>query len=405
MTPEEFPQLQIQLNSVFTPAAPIEKRRLFAGRVKQLEIVLDAALEPGRHVVIYGERGVGKTSLANILAELLPERLVIRVAADSTSNYDSLWRKIFRRLMITQKQRRAGFVVCEEKSLFPLADVLPKDVELAPDKIISIFDTLRLPTILIFDEFDRITDQMTPTLVADTIKAFSDTARPVTLVVVGVAQTVNELIGEHPSIERNLRQIKMPRMSLPELAEIIDKGLAILEMDIEESVRSKIIRLSQGFPHYTHLLAKYSAGGAIDHERLNILEPDLDIAIEKAVEDARESIRAAYHKATLASRRETLFPKVLLAAALAPEDEFGTFRASDLLEPLRRITGRASYSLPSFTYHLGKLCSEERGNILDKLGTQKRHRYRFANPLMKSFILLKGYSERTIDLSSLNGLH
>ena len=395
---DDMSRRKFQLNTVFTPATPVEQRRFFAGRVKQIELVLEAVTEPGRHVVIYGERGVGKTSLANIIAELLPDYLVIRVSADSTSEYDSLWRKVFKRLTISYKQRKIGFVQSDEELHFPLSDVLPSSNKLSPDNITSLFENFSYPMILIFDEFDRVTDQLTKTLISDTIKLFSDTGMSVTIVVVGVARTVNELIGEHPSIERNIRQIKLPRMSDQELEEIINKGLAELEMEIEENVKTKITHLSQGFPHYTHLLAKYSAEEAIDHGRLCILEPDLGAAIEKAVEDARESIRNAYHRAVLASRRETLFPKVLLAAAMAPEDEFGTFRATDLLEPLRRLTGR-DYSVPSFTYHLGKLCSEERGRIFEKIGTPKRHRYRFTNPLMKPFILMKGYTEGYIDIA------
>lgn len=402
MKTHELHQMLTQLNSVFTPAAPIEKRDFFAGRVDQIQLVLEAAAEFGRHAVIYGERGVGKTSLANIINELLPERFVIKVSADTLDGYNSLWRKTFKRMELSYKQRKAGFVASDEVVHFLISDVLPADAALVPDDVISIFERQDRPIILIIDEFDRVIDEPTKTIMADTIKAFSDTVSRVTLVIVGVAQTVNDLIGEHPSIERNIRQTKLPRMSTEELEEIIDKGLNILGMQIEDNVKVRITGLWQGFPHYTHLLAKYSARQAIEHERRSIVEPDFDVAIEQAVEDTHESIRTAYYKATIATRKETLFPKILLAAAMAREDDFGTFRATGILAPLRSITGKDDYIVPHFAYHLGKLCSDERGNILEKLGAPKRHRYRFSNPLMKPYILMKGYSEGIITETLLN---
>jgi len=58
--------------------------------------------------------------------------------------------------------------------------------------------------IVIIDEFDRLQEASLRALFADTIKTLSDHAIPVTLVLVGVADTVDALIKEHHSIERAL---------------------------------------------------------------------------------------------------------------------------------------------------------------------------------------------------------
>jgi hypothetical protein len=52
---------------VFTPGAPIDSLDLFAGRLEQIKDVLSAVAQRGQHIVLYGERGVEKTSLANIV--------------------------------------------------------------------------------------------------------------------------------------------------------------------------------------------------------------------------------------------------------------------------------------------------------------------------------------------------
>lgn len=58
--------LRAEVIALFTPGAPIDEVALFAGRQNQIEKVRDTVLSKGRHALIFGERGVGKTSLASI---------------------------------------------------------------------------------------------------------------------------------------------------------------------------------------------------------------------------------------------------------------------------------------------------------------------------------------------------
>lgn len=60
------PALQSLLN-VFTPNNPISEAARFAGRSRQLEEVADALLTRGADLIIFGERGSGKSSLARML--------------------------------------------------------------------------------------------------------------------------------------------------------------------------------------------------------------------------------------------------------------------------------------------------------------------------------------------------
>ena|ERR1700728_4068959 len=51
------------LKTIFRPSSPIDDRELFRGRTDELSRVIGAVQELGQHAVIYGERGIGKTSL------------------------------------------------------------------------------------------------------------------------------------------------------------------------------------------------------------------------------------------------------------------------------------------------------------------------------------------------------
>ena len=45
----------------------------------------------------------------------------------------------------------------------------------------------------------------------------------------------------------------------------------------------------------------------------------------------------------------------------------------------------------SYRYYINELCTPARGNILRKVGTSNRFRYKFSSPLVKAFVYLKMY--------------
>lgn len=393
---DEFKEKIFQANRIFTPAAPIENRDFFRGRSEAIEQVIDAIPSPGRHAIIYGKRGVGKTSLANIIDELIPNSFVVNVSANSSDDFSSLWEKILKRIKITSTSESIGFNNDSDEIEISLDQYIANG-DIGIDDVLRTFDTLSQDMIIIIDEFDRIRDRGLMPLMSDTIKGFSDNIVQHTLVLVGVGDTVQELVGEHESIERNIRQIKLEKMSNSELKEILDDRLETLEMDIQQEVADSIIQLSKGFPHYTHLLGKYSTTSALKAENETILPEHFRLAVEKAVDDVEESIRQKYMNAILTAEDETLFPKVLLACAMAEEDEFGTFNNNSILEQMKKITGNDNMKRQQFTYHLGKLSSEERGNVIKKLGQEGQTRWKFTMPLMKPFILMRGISDGIIE--------
>src|ERR1700722_14287876 len=72
----------------FSPSAPIDRRDVFAGRRDQLAALNTVMRQRGQHAVIYGERGVGKTSLAGITADQASrsDHFTAHVICDSSDN-------------------------------------------------------------------------------------------------------------------------------------------------------------------------------------------------------------------------------------------------------------------------------------------------------------------------------
>ena len=81
------PNLMQEMHGVFTPGFPINHRDFFKGRVQQIKRILDTIPSPGRHPIVFGQRGVGKTSLVNILAELLPSFLSVKITCDGSDTF------------------------------------------------------------------------------------------------------------------------------------------------------------------------------------------------------------------------------------------------------------------------------------------------------------------------------
>lgn len=396
----DWDSLYLEAGKVFTPASPVSEESLFAGRTEQLHKIIDAVNQRGQHAIVFGERGVGKTSLSFIIATKLrrpnAELLTPRINCDSADTFASVWRKVFSEIDLIRDRPAMGFQMTIFQESTKAADVLPNPC--GPDDIRRLLTILSdsAVVIVVLDEFDRIGDEKTKRAMADTIKVLSDNAVPATLVLVGVADSVDSLISEHQSIERALVQVVMPRMSQTELRQIIEKGAARLGMSADDDASHAIAVLSQGLPHYTHMIGLHACRAAIDCRQLRVTLAQVDFAISKAVESAQHSIKSAYLKATTSHQADNIYSHVLLACALAKTDPLGYFIAADVREPLSSIMGR-SYDIPGYNKHLKQFCEVQRGCVLTKRGDQWKRRYRFGNPLMQPYIVMQGLVDKKID--------
>lgn len=405
MTAEEQRALGIEAGRVFSPAAPIDEADLFAGRIDQLRRVIDVVNQRGQHAIIFGERGVGKTSLANVITAYLasvPDVPIIapHVNCDGTDDFSRLWKKILSQIELSTQTKHAGFMPPIGTVTTSIAQQLPDVV--TPEDVRKVLTAIsqRAIVIVIVDEFDRLTGTTVQRLFADTIKTLSDNSVKATMVLVGVADTINDLIKEHESIERALVQIRMQRMSVDELREIVQKGLQRLKMTMEEHAIRHIALISQGLPNYTHLLSLYATRQAIDYGEKAITIGHAQKAIERALQGAQQTTLSAYHKATTSPRRDNLYADVLLACALAKVDSLGYFAAADVRAPLSKIK-RRRYEIPSFSRHLNDFSENKRGPILKKFGSKHKFRFRFIDPLMQPFVTMKGFSSGKIDQETL----
>jgi Cdc6-like AAA superfamily ATPase len=383
------------LSQAFTPFKPVFLPQFLAGRLRFLDQATDAVNSEGRHVVLFGDRGTGKTSLARVIAFQVQEpdspqgRRSIFVSCSSRDNFSTIWQKVFQEIQVSQRQ--IGFVQDAAASVVGRLDLPDTEIE-HPSDVRLYVRSLPNPPVIIIDEFDRVSTNgggETHKLLADTIKLFSDTNTEATIVVVGVADSLADLMAGHESVARNIAPVQVSPMPINELAEIVQKGFRHAGLGWERGVDTRIAELSQGYPHYTHLLGLWAGRHTIDSGESSVRKGHLDAAVLAALQNASGAVEQEYARAVASVRKGTLFRYVLLACALAEKDSLGRFSAVQLREPLKKMTGR-DYTTDAFQSHLSKFTEKQRGPVLKKSGVRRNYRWQFINPQLIPYIRLEG---------------
>jgi hypothetical protein len=319
-------------------------------------------------------------------------RRVLTASCNASDDFTSIWRRVFQEVLLAPRQ--LGFSPDKaQMAVHRMEDFDGTD----PNDVRLMVQSFPNPSVVVIDEFDRVPlDNDARRLMADTIKLFSDTGVQATIILVGVADSIGELMAEHLSISRNIALIPVEPMTTNELGEIIRKGYDHVGLEYDDALPREIAELSQGYPHYTHLLGLWAGRRALESGTNRVTLAHLEVAIPAALEGATGGVQQEYERAIASSQKEALFEEVLLACALTKKDSLGKFGAADVRAPLKLILDR-EVPIGGYQSHLAKFCELERGPVLKKSGKKRTYRWRFVNPQIIPYILMRG-KERGITL-------
>lgn len=395
MNAEDWMALDFDISRLFD-GAPVDEEQLFAGRFSEITKMLRTVMEKSRHVVLFGERGVGKTSLSNIFwrryGRTLQSFIVARVQGGPSDTFSSLWVRALDELKaVGIASGRADYVNFDTD--FEI--VTPSQIRRELQKI----GVNALPVIII-DEYDKVFDREAKILTANLIKELYDFAVSTTVILVGVAENISELVEDHASTDRALVQVPLSRMSEEELREIIHQRVSQTPMKFSNDALLTIVILSRGLPYFTQILSKLAALNAIDHRRLAVGNTDVDAAMSRFINDTEVSFRDAYRAATRTNQKSNL-QESLLACALARCDDEGFFKATDVVEPFSAIM-KDKKRIAHFEKHLRRFSSDEGGNVLIKRGGERQQTFRFSDPMMQPYVIIRGIQTGMIDDTARN---
>lgn len=315
------PRLSRQLNASegFTPTQPRKTRSMFTGRQSELDLIVQGLTEDRAHIVLYSERGRGKTSLANVVVETLRRSglIVVRTQCDSGSSFDSVMRGLLGDLPATflktppAEGEDAGCV-----SAFPKA-------ALRPDDVIAVLPKLRTRMLIcVIDEFDRMPEMSSRTMFADTIKQASDRGVRLLFMVIGVADSLEQLIGQHPSIQRNILAVPLPLMSDDNISALVETGARAAELSIPSALVAKVRAISRGMPYIAHLLGLRIAQATGQRGSRTVNELDFKRAVDRLIVETPPSVVRRYDDLTEGGTNSVMIA-ALDAASRGRQDSWG----------------------------------------------------------------------------------
>jgi hypothetical protein len=183
-------------------------------------------------------------------------------------------------------------------------------------------------------------------------------------------------------------------MSPEELGQIIRKGFLNMRLAMSDSVHQKIIILSHGLPHYTHLLALESGKAALDRNSNVIEDADLMSALDQVVR-SKHSVANEYYSAVRSAHKASKHKMTLLACALTKTDIQGFFQAPDAAVTMATLLGEG-IPVPDIQKHLAEFAALKRGNVLEREGSFRKFRYRFSNSLLQPYTIISSLSEKLV---------
>jgi Cdc6-like AAA superfamily ATPase len=424
-----LPSRAVLLNA-FRPAQEISDPKLFAGRAQQVKELADALQVSGSCPLIYGDRGLGKSSLAvqgQLIAmgdsELLTQikapgyvipdqdsyltfyvscsdevrdvsaliQLLINAAEDVTAVH-STDRKANQ--LVDRKTRRRlalRFFETETTKTYEVEKQRLSYEQLSlPERLQRITRLLRQTygcrVLFIIDELDRVRDKSG---LASLAKATS--TDDLKFVLVGIAQDWSDLLLDHASLERMISPIHVPRMQAPELAQIIDLAVSRLQEAglphrFDPAARTKLVRIAGGFPWFVHVLGQAALMAAMDNGEDVVSEARVTMSMRDMVSNRfAQRFADAYQKAVRDSvNRE----KVLRVLAAWHSPDIPT----SAVYPVLRTLGVSNPAV-----YRGQLSRDEYGPVITTPGFQDRGLIRFRNAMFKQYIFMVPSLYRGVD--------
>lgn len=339
------------VRDAFTPSQPVNERAMFAGRRELLQSLIVAIEDQRLHFVLYGDRGIGKTSILHVLSDLATDAdyRVCYISCGDRMSFTDFARRIAQRIPLLYHGDYAPGSVEIEKGQH-LADILPAgevDVSTFGEMLGKLSDTRVL---MLLDEFDRVETDDFRRSIAELIKSLSDRAAPAQVVIAGVAPDLAELIAQIPSIRRNVLGVLVPNMSDEEVGEMLAIAERRTGLAFTKEARELIGLASLGLPYLVGLVAQHAALLATDRGETSVSKSDVREAIRKSRTELSGRIAArTLHAIARAAHDDQLIElgklahAALRAGGVLPEEMVpGALRdaaggeglAAELLEPI-----------------------------------------------------------------------
>ena len=321
---------RVALRDALGASQPVITRDRFAGRHDALAQLIAAIEQQRLHVVIYGERGIGKTSLVHVFADTAREAryLVLYGSCGTDGRFDEIFRAFASKIPMLYHRSILPTTAAVEQALN--FDTMLPPGEFGPREVSDLLaDVVGTRVILILDEYDRIADVNFRRDVAELIKNLSDRAARVQLIVTGVASNLDELIGFAPSIRRNIIGLPIRPLKVEEVGQILRLGEAAAGLFFTDAAVAMIATIAGGSPYLVRLLGHRAALAALDVRITNVGVDHVRTAVERTLTEWNGTLPRRVQALLAGDDAKARWP-LLVAAAEAGTYSDGWFVAADV---------------------------------------------------------------------------
>ncbi|MGQ2989772.1 MAG: AAA family ATPase [Brevundimonas sp.] len=386
-----------ELPLYFTPAKPISRPEHLYGRDAKLRAISRALGSPGKHIFIYGDRGVGKTSLAKTAFQLhrpACEDAPI-IVCENDSKFFELVDAMRRQLVLTGQAAQVGQRSSHAFQTDPMQNSgleLPtlRNMNDVVEVLRSIAPKSGQPAVVIVDEFDQLPGDSEKKNFADLIKQLSDQDVNIRLIICGIGRSLEELIGTHLSTDRYLAAVSLDQIPHDSRWKIIEAACERFDVKIDRDSIIRIGQISDGFPYYIHLMGEKIFWQVFDdHENVKIVSKDhYKMGIQSAIEESQTSLKQAYELATQKHKLSEDYQDVLWSVA---DGTLMSRQVSDIfqnsyLEIMDSMNSRKALSKEAFYQRMNKLKTESHGRII--VGNQQGW-YGFRENVVRGYVRLR----------------
>ena len=382
--------------------APIDEPQHLKGREKQIAQIQRNLDTPGRQIFIFGDRGVGKTSLAKTAAYSMPGIRLdpVYVACDREGSFfqmaAAMIDELAGRMDQTSESKDAtkasillkvlGYEKTSEvKRIYPDFNSLSQFVQ----ALKAITEDQERPPLVIIDELERFESTHGRGLMADFVKRVSDERINVKLIMCGIAASISGLIGDHPSSERSFSPIHLKQLPYNNLQEIVEAAAEAFSVQVPDGVAQRISVISDGFPYFTQLIGEQLFWIVFEDAEIveKVGEDHFQRAIDRSVEEANFTLREKYDRATLKYRNTEDFKHALWAMVLSPtlSRQVADVYEHSYLDIVRILGTQKELTSHEFNSRIWYLTQESHASVLTARGSGW---YEFSERMMRGYVRL-----------------
>lgn len=388
-----------------TPSESIKSRERLFGRDRSLTTIDRALSSPGRQVFIFGDRGIGKTSLALTAAHLhtSSEHAPIHVNCGAFTDFGDVVQAIGHAVIpVMDRMERVANSGARQVSVLGVGGSytpsgattysvpVPKTINEALDVVRYVAEKSGGKSrVVVIDEIERIKAPDQKERLAEFIKNVAEVDTGLKFIFCGIGSDVSELLGAHPSAGRVLETIELKRLHHDFLWKIIMTPADQLgvKVDLERLIR--ISQISDGFPHYVHLIGESLFWTLHDdtEEVSAVTYTHYERAMRLALERAEAPLRHQFDKATKKTKNTEDYEEALWSLADVTSDrrQLNSIYEQSYQRIMLKRTGRDAIPRKKLNQRLLSLKQESHGRIVMGYGSGW---FGFRENIMRGYVRL-----------------